>query len=223
LTDILIPVSLALCGFEGPLRAISHNFPVAIARGKHLFPFRTEPLSPSAPMVLGPQGPGRVGRRRFFFGSTDPALALRAGGVFCVRWCSATCAAGRPRHSGFAVALVGAVAHARVPRTARRTLCRRPCDSTGRCALTASPARVSAGGLRAPAAGCHRGRRLALGERGLCGVALARPCRRVLWDSCGWPGAAALMAGQRGSQRCAVDSEEGLAAEGWRVTAVCPQ
>ena len=43
------------------------QFPVAMARGKHLFPFRTEPLSPSAPMVLGPQGPGRVGRRRFFF------------------------------------------------------------------------------------------------------------------------------------------------------------
>src|SRR5258708_5039608 len=37
-----------------------------MARGKHLFPFRTEPLSPSAPMVLGPQGPGRVGRRRVF-------------------------------------------------------------------------------------------------------------------------------------------------------------
>src|SRR5215208_3557110 len=37
-----------------------------MARGKHLFPFRTEQLSPSAPMVLGPQGPGRVGRRRLF-------------------------------------------------------------------------------------------------------------------------------------------------------------
>ncbi len=45
---------------------VSHDFPVALARGKHLFPFRTEKLSPSAPMVLGPQGPGRVGRRRFF-------------------------------------------------------------------------------------------------------------------------------------------------------------
>ena len=44
-----------------------HQFPVAMARGKHLFPFRTEQLSPSAPMVLGPQGPGRVGRRRLFF------------------------------------------------------------------------------------------------------------------------------------------------------------
>ena len=34
---------------------------VAIARGTHLLPFRTEKLSPLAPMVL-PQG-GRVGRR----------------------------------------------------------------------------------------------------------------------------------------------------------------
>ena len=68
--------SLALCSFEGPRRAVLavnggaprglDKFPVAIARGKHLFPFRTEPLSPSAPMVLGSQGPGRVGRRRFF-------------------------------------------------------------------------------------------------------------------------------------------------------------
>ena len=58
--------ALALCGFEGPRGAeLSDKLPVAMARGKHLFPFRTEPLSPSAPMVLGPQGPGRVGRRRF--------------------------------------------------------------------------------------------------------------------------------------------------------------
>ena len=41
------------------------QFAVAIARGKHLFPFRTEQLSLSAPMVLGLKGPGRVGRRRF--------------------------------------------------------------------------------------------------------------------------------------------------------------
>src|SRR5215204_5578389 len=43
-----------------------------IAKGRHLFPFRTEQLSLSAPMVLGGQPPGRVGRRRFF-------LAVRAG------------------------------------------------------------------------------------------------------------------------------------------------
>src|SRR5437899_1328652 len=35
-----------------------------IATGVHLFPFRTEKLSPPAPMVLGAQAPGRVGRRR---------------------------------------------------------------------------------------------------------------------------------------------------------------
>jgi hypothetical protein len=52
-------------------------FPVALARGKHLFPFRTEQLSPSAPMVLGPQGPGRVGRRRFL--QQSDTAALRGG------------------------------------------------------------------------------------------------------------------------------------------------
>jgi hypothetical protein len=41
-----------------------HKFPVALAAGKHLFPFRTEKLSPPAPMVLGGRPPGRVGRRR---------------------------------------------------------------------------------------------------------------------------------------------------------------
>ena len=35
---------------------------VMMAKGNHAFPSRTRPLSPSAPMVLGPQGPGRVGR-----------------------------------------------------------------------------------------------------------------------------------------------------------------
>ena len=36
---------------------------VAIVSGFHLFPFRTEKLSPSAPMVL--RNSGRVGSRRF--------------------------------------------------------------------------------------------------------------------------------------------------------------
>ena len=44
--------------------SVSRLFPVALARGKHLFPFRTEQLSLFAPMVLGGQPPGRVGRRR---------------------------------------------------------------------------------------------------------------------------------------------------------------
>ena len=46
--------------------AVSQNFRWLMAKGKHLFPFRTEQLSLSAPMVLGGQPPGRVGRRRFF-------------------------------------------------------------------------------------------------------------------------------------------------------------
>jgi hypothetical protein len=66
-----------LCSFEGPGEG-SHRYPVAMARGKHLFPFRTEQLSPSAPMVLGPQGPGRVGRRRFFHRWAAPRAAHRA-------------------------------------------------------------------------------------------------------------------------------------------------
>ena len=37
---------------------------MAIAEGKHLFPFRTEQLSPPAPMVLLGSPSGRVGRCR---------------------------------------------------------------------------------------------------------------------------------------------------------------
>ena len=75
-------MTLALCSFEGPLRSGLHRFPVAMARGKHLFPFRTEPLSPSAPMVLGPQGPGRVGRRRFFVSRSPVCTLCRRGFVY---------------------------------------------------------------------------------------------------------------------------------------------
>ena len=79
----VMPV-VALCSFEGPGEAVSRLLPVALARGKHLFPFRTEQLSPSAPMVLGSQGPGRVGRRRFFIhlDASSPAhsgLAAKPG------------------------------------------------------------------------------------------------------------------------------------------------
>ena len=37
---------------------------VAMAEGFHAYPSRTRPLSPPAPMVLAPQGAGRVGRRQ---------------------------------------------------------------------------------------------------------------------------------------------------------------
>src|SRR3954452_22143973 len=55
-----------LVRFSSSTGAVSNLFGGEIARGKHLFPFRTEPLSLSAPMVLGGQPPGRVGRRRSF-------------------------------------------------------------------------------------------------------------------------------------------------------------
>ena len=44
--------------------ASSKPFPVAMTKGSHLFPYRTQKLRPSAPMVLGWTRPGRVGRRR---------------------------------------------------------------------------------------------------------------------------------------------------------------
>ena len=42
---------------------IVNHIQVVIVSGFHLFPFRTEKLSPSAPMVLHTRG--RVGSRRF--------------------------------------------------------------------------------------------------------------------------------------------------------------
>jgi hypothetical protein len=62
----------ALCGFQAPPGRWLAKFRWRIASGRHLFPFRTEQLSHSAPMVLGGQPPGRVGRRRFFCDSGPP-------------------------------------------------------------------------------------------------------------------------------------------------------
>ena len=45
-------------------RKTSSQFPVMMAKGYHLFPYRTQKLRPSAPMVLGWTRPGRVGRCR---------------------------------------------------------------------------------------------------------------------------------------------------------------
>ena len=59
-----------LCGFEAPPERVSQSSGGATARWKHLFPFRTEQLSTAAPMVLGGQPPGRVGRRRFFLSNS---------------------------------------------------------------------------------------------------------------------------------------------------------
>ena len=60
----------ALCGFQRA--AALYNIILAAflervttAAGIHLFPFRTEKLSPPAPMVLRGRLRGRVGRRPF--------------------------------------------------------------------------------------------------------------------------------------------------------------
>src|SRR5688572_26506197 len=53
-----------LWSFEGAPLCGARQFSAVIAAGVHLFPFRTEKLSPLAPMVLGGQPPGRVGHRR---------------------------------------------------------------------------------------------------------------------------------------------------------------
>ena len=53
----------------------SSQFPVMMAKGSHLFPYRTQKLSPSAPMVLGWTRPGRVGRcRNPYKRSSDASL-----------------------------------------------------------------------------------------------------------------------------------------------------
>src|SRR5205807_6966127 len=54
------------------------RYPVTIAVGKHLFPSRTQQLSPPAPMVLPWQRGGRVGRCRvslFFVFQSGNALS----------------------------------------------------------------------------------------------------------------------------------------------------
>ena len=43
------------------------KFLAFIAAGSHPFPSRTRQLSPPAPMIVGPQGPSKVGRRQIKF------------------------------------------------------------------------------------------------------------------------------------------------------------
>ncbi len=83
---------LSLCGSQGAgddVTAVPDRFPVVMARGIHLFPFRTESLSPSAPMVLGGKLPGRVGRRRNYLQKATPqgVAFCRSGPLFAWRRC----------------------------------------------------------------------------------------------------------------------------------------
>ena len=78
----------ALSGRGPALRSPCTVIQAVIASGFHLFPFRTEKLSPSAPMVLHTRG--RVGRRRLFRkGSPSVRLDWRASS-FIIRFYS-TC------------------------------------------------------------------------------------------------------------------------------------
>src|SRR6202035_5936467 len=55
------------------------RYPVTIAVGKHLFPSRTQQLSPPAPMVLPWQRGGRVGRCRVSLSCFQPFGSFRLG------------------------------------------------------------------------------------------------------------------------------------------------
>jgi hypothetical protein len=143
-----------LRSFEG-LRETSQGSPVAMARGRHLFPFRTEQLSPSAPMVLGPQGPGRVGRRRF----RDQRWAAPLGGPSCVcRTRSSRASRRRPAVAGRARRRASRRVGARVQSRDLRRHCIRP-RSGDRPALVDAAVRPGARRLRLPRGGAAAGRR----------------------------------------------------------------
>jgi hypothetical protein len=112
---------------------------VAMARGKHLFPFRTEKLSPSAPMVLGGRPPGRVGRRRLCV-----QRAAREGGPFFAR------------HRSCVGALLGGRVAACPPR-------RRPRRTSGCLSAEAEATRLSAAWLEE--LGCDGGSTRSRGTR----------------------------------------------------------
>ena len=60
------------------------SFPVIMAEGYHLFPYRTQKLSLIAPKVLGGQPPGRIGRRRGFL--CPHFFYIDSAGVVWVWW-----------------------------------------------------------------------------------------------------------------------------------------
>ena len=120
-----------LVRFSRLTEAVSKPFGGEIARGKHLFPFRTEPLSLSAPMVLGGQPPGRVGRRRSFNTKAAPRGGFRRSssgeGEPPRKWLE--------RLSGDAVLRAGPVVQ--VMRSARGEADRTPLAVVGRLRLDA--------------------------------------------------------------------------------------
>ena len=61
---------------KAPGEVNSSPFPVAMTKGFHLFPFRTQQLSPSVPKVLGWTRPGRIGRCRIPYRSISIEVLL---------------------------------------------------------------------------------------------------------------------------------------------------
>ena len=60
---------------------MSYPIKVAIVLGIHLFPFRTEKLSPIAPMVL--RNSGRVGSRHLYWRGTEQRWNAYSAPLFC--------------------------------------------------------------------------------------------------------------------------------------------
>ena len=87
-----LPFFVVLCGvpFSCPC---CRPFQAVIAPGFHLFPFRTEKLSPSAPMVLHTRG--RVGRRRLYCLRGSPGHKAVGPPFFVLRFASLRFASAR--------------------------------------------------------------------------------------------------------------------------------
>ncbi len=83
------------------------KFLALIAAGSHPFPSRTRQLSPPAPMIVGPQGPSKVGRRQINSKRKSPRFSR---GLFCI-------AANDPRMT-FVAAIVASMLFAAAPKPA---------------------------------------------------------------------------------------------------------
>jgi hypothetical protein len=153
-------------------RGWSRPLSVVIARGLHLFPFRTEQLSLSAPMVLGSQGPGRVGRRR---SSQQPDVMSAPPLGWAARLTLARSWRGRSATGHTHNCARGATAPGRrrdPPRNARRWGCAPPSTHSGRTA--APPSSRNSAKSRTPSTTARKdrafgGRRGA--ERNMCSQA----------------------------------------------------
>jgi hypothetical protein len=58
------------------------EFLAVIVTGIHPFPFRTRPLSPSTPTILGAQAPGKIGRRQDVISERPPHQMMRGASPF---------------------------------------------------------------------------------------------------------------------------------------------